>query len=290
MNWLYSGLAVWLNDKENHKNDVLYEDSLVGKLFLFQFLNTFSSFFYIAFAPQIWESVTIAGCERNCVNLLAENLVVIFLVQLVVNNAAEYIHLVISTALNKAIAKGRTGMNTELTFCEKQYCLAGYGDLREGVDDYAELAMQFGFLTLFVAAFPLAPALGFIVNWVEIKADAWILLNFKRRPSPAMAEDIGAWQTVFRLIAVIAIVTNAALVSFVMDGLFGEYSLQFQVWAFGLVQCFAFLVQIAIAQFIPDVPEEVTLQLQRQDFLAGRAVRNVAQAVARAGGDGGAGC
>ena len=40
------------------------------------------------------------------------------------------------------------------------------------LNEYLELAIQYGFITLFVAAFPLAPFFAFINNIVEIRLDA----------------------------------------------------------------------------------------------------------------------
>lgn len=48
------------------------------------------------------------------------------------------------------------------------------------LDDYAELAIQYGYTTLFVAAFPLAPLLAYISNIVEIRTDAGKLLYVHR--------------------------------------------------------------------------------------------------------------
>lgn len=78
--------------------------------------------------------------------------------------------------------------------------------------DYAELAVQFGYITLFVVAFPLAPFLALANNYVEFRSDAFKLLTQMRRPVPRGCEDIGSWQGVFTAISCIAVVTNSALV------------------------------------------------------------------------------
>lgn len=78
--------------------------------------------------------------------------------------------------------------------------------------DYAELAVQFGYITLFLAAFPLAPFLALVNNYVEFRSDAFKLLTQMQRPIPRGAEDIGGWQRVFKLITCIAVITNSALV------------------------------------------------------------------------------
>jgi hypothetical protein len=68
--------------------------------------------------------------------------------------------------------------------------------------------MQFGFVTLFVAAFPLAPLFAFIHNMLEIRLDAWKLLVTMQKPMPASARDIGIWLPILDGIGKIAVFTN----------------------------------------------------------------------------------
>ena len=49
MNFLYRELAVYLTRFENHRTETEYEDALIVKTFLFQFFNSYSALFYIAF-------------------------------------------------------------------------------------------------------------------------------------------------------------------------------------------------------------------------------------------------
>ena len=43
-----------LTDRENHQTDTQYEDSMIVKNFIFNFINNYSSFFFIAyFAPYV---------------------------------------------------------------------------------------------------------------------------------------------------------------------------------------------------------------------------------------------
>ena len=39
MDMVYQKVAIWLTNREGHKTDLMYEDSLIGKLFVFQFIN-----------------------------------------------------------------------------------------------------------------------------------------------------------------------------------------------------------------------------------------------------------
>ena len=53
--------------------------------------------------------------------------------------------------------------------------------------------LQFGFTTIFVAAFPLAPLLALLNNIIEIRLDAYKFVTQWRRPLPSQAKDIGKW-------------------------------------------------------------------------------------------------
>ena len=70
--------------------------------------------------------------------------------------------------------------------------------------------IQFGFVTLFVASFPLAPLLALVNNILEIRVDAWKLTTQYRRMVPEKAQDIGAWQPIMQGIAILAVVTNVS--------------------------------------------------------------------------------
>lgn len=51
--------------------------------------------------------------------------------------------------------------------------------------------IQYGFTTIFVAAFPLAPLLALFSNLVEIRLDAIKMVRLRRRLVPRKAKDIG---------------------------------------------------------------------------------------------------
>ena len=63
--------------------------------------------------------------------------------------------------------------------------------------------LQFGFITIFVAAFPLAPLFALLNNWVEIRLDAQKFVCETRRAVAERAENIGIW---FKIIIIIIII------------------------------------------------------------------------------------
>lgn len=72
-------------------------------------------------------------------------------------------------------------------------------------------SQQFGNITLWSVIWPLAPVMGFINNWFELRSDALKICVNARRPVPKRSETIGPWLDVLGALARLAAFTNAAL-------------------------------------------------------------------------------
>merc|ERR1719162_2431938 len=79
-------VAVVLNNIENHETNTEYEDMLIAKVFIFQFINSFGSMFYIAFVKNAVGDVCKEG---DCLGELRTALSIIFVTRLVVGNIQE---------------------------------------------------------------------------------------------------------------------------------------------------------------------------------------------------------
>lgn len=71
--------------------------------------------------------------------------------------------------------------------------------------------IQYGFVTLFVAAFPLAPLFALLNNIGEIRLDAYKMVTQARRPLAERVEDIGAWYGILQGITYCAVVSNVSI-------------------------------------------------------------------------------
>lgn len=71
--------------------------------------------------------------------------------------------------------------------------------------------LQYGFVTLFVAAFPLAPLFALLNNIAEIRLDAYKMVKEARRPLAERVEDIGAWFGILRGVTYVAVVSNVCV-------------------------------------------------------------------------------
>lgn len=169
--------------------------------------------------------------------------------------------------------------------------------IQAGLKNYAEIAIQYGYTALFVTALPMAAAYALISNIIDVKGDAFKVLKMSQRPFPKGAEDIGTWQTIFLIITVAAVITNAALTVFTMDTL-NHFSFQLRMWIFigfqwtcftlqvwssflslllfrSIIHILDILRQAMIMEIIPDVPEEIEVQLQRTEFIVDKLIDKV---------------
>ncbi|XP_011785526.1 PREDICTED: anoctamin-9 [Colobus angolensis palliatus] len=84
-------------------------------------------------------------------------------------------------------------------------------------DEFMEMMIQYGFTTIFVAAFPLAPLLALFSNLVEIRLDAIKMIWLQRRLVPRKAKDIGTWLQVLETIGVLAVIANGMIIAFTSE-------------------------------------------------------------------------
>jgi hypothetical protein len=70
------------------------------------------------------------------------------------------------------------------------------------------VVLQFGFITIFVAAFPLAPLFALLNNWLEIRLDAHKFACETRRPVAERCQNIGVWFQILEGLAQLAVISN----------------------------------------------------------------------------------
>ncbi|XP_070784806.1 anoctamin-6 isoform X1 [Enoplosus armatus] len=225
LNILYERVAIWITNFELPRTKTDYENSLTLKMFLFQFVNYYSSCFYIAFAKGKavgfpGEPVYLLGKYRNeecdpggCLIELTTQLSIIMGGKAIWNNIQEVLLPWVKNLISRYCTKTSEKV---IPRWEQDYRLQTVSKLGLFYE-YLEMVIQFGFVTLFVASFPLAPVLALVNNLFEIRVDAWKITTQFRRIVPEKAQDIGAWQPILQGIAILAVATNAMIIAFTSD-------------------------------------------------------------------------
>uniref|UniRef100_A0A6Q2Y4K5 Anoctamin n=1 Tax=Esox lucius TaxID=8010 RepID=A0A6Q2Y4K5_ESOLU len=226
LNLMYERVAIWITDMEIPKTHLEYENKLTVKMFLFQFVNYYSSCFYVAFFKGKFvgypgDYIYMFGKLRNeecdpggCLIELTTQLVIVMVGKQVWGNIQEAL---VPWLMNWwGSRKARNHPESLYSRWEQDHDLQNFGHLGLFYE-YLEMVIQFGFITLFVASFPLAPLLALMNNIIEVRVDAWKFTTQFRRPVAAKAHSIGAWQEILNGVAVLSVVTNAFIVSFTSD-------------------------------------------------------------------------
>ncbi|CAH1104118.1 unnamed protein product [Psylliodes chrysocephalus] len=76
------------------------------------------------------------------------------------------------------------------------------------------MVLQYGFITIFVTAFPLAPLLALINNVLEMRLDAKKFIKYYRRPIPQRVKNIGVWYSILAIVGRISVASNAFIIAF----------------------------------------------------------------------------
>ncbi|XP_053316080.1 anoctamin-7 [Spea bombifrons] len=223
---VYKSLAQFLTQWEMHRTQTAYEDAFTVKVFIFEFVNYYSTPIYIAFLKGRFvgypgHDITIFHIRNEdcnpggCLIELAQQMLIIMVGKQVLNNVKECV-------VPKLVLWWRSiGFNPDKKHeqdkespWERDYRLVTYEGL---FDEYLEMVIQFGFITIFVAACPLAPLFALFNNWIEIRLDAQKFACEYRRPVAERAQGIGMWMSILEAITCIAVIANAFLVAFTSD-------------------------------------------------------------------------
>ncbi|CAH1800011.1 unnamed protein product [Owenia fusiformis] len=205
-----------------------YDDSLTLKLYMLQFVNYYSSIFYIAFfkgrfVGRPGDYNTLFGARQEecgqggCLIELCIQLAIIMVgKQLIQNNIMEIIIPMMTRLACRIMRKETPEKKKGRTPWVKDYLLAQM-DHRGLFFEYLEMLLQFGFITIFVAAFPLAPLFALLNNIMEIRCDASKFVTALRRPMAQRAQDIGMWYNLLFGISRLSILTNPLIIAFTSE-------------------------------------------------------------------------
>ncbi|CAI5663459.1 unnamed protein product [Oreochromis niloticus] len=270
MNLIYRYAAEFLTEWENHRLESSYQNHLVLKVLVFNFFNCFASLFYIAFVMQDME-------------LLRQSLATLLITSQILNQFMEaFLPYWLQRRRNKKmirkVQKRRMYEEKELPLVEQVRLEADMSTYLGTFDDYLELFLLFGYVSLFSCVFPLAAVLVVLNNITEVYSDAFKMCRVFKRPFADPAANIGVWQLAFEAMSVIAVVTNCALIGMSpqVRSYFPESETQLilcTVAAEHVLLGFKFILTF----LIQDVPKHIQDKLARLEFESLEALKKKRQ-------------
>ena len=322
LNKFYRSVATWLTENENHETARAHEDSLVLKRFFFEAFDTYIALFYLAFVQfdvrrLRTELVTIYTAD-SFRRLATESLIPTLSAKVMGwgkrKEMAELKRTASGDAKGDAAEAAGRLVNALEELDQEEY---------EQFDDYLEMVIEFGYVTLFASAFPLASCISVFCNLIEIKSDCYKLTHALQRPPAERVNSIGVWGGVLQVMMLLSIVTNASLFAFSSEqmaawfpDLFRTVDLSPEAAAAAKIKAMTmgaetvdldeqvavkgagrYVVLIAVAiehalfiaaavilVMVPAIPSWVQSELQRRGFEKAKAAKEVRrQAIAAAG-------
>ncbi|EQC39790.1 hypothetical protein, variant [Saprolegnia diclina VS20] len=269
-----SRMAFWLTEKENYMTQSEYEDNVVLKIFLMQGSIYYSALFFTAFlkhhtlgcydvsrtsfgAPSA-TNATIYGPTSNCLPEVENLLLCLFLYRMGKN--ALHIALPLLRYLRSLSAKAEDEVLDEV---EAELALSPLDNMYE---DYADIVVQFGLVTLFIFVAPIAPILAFLESAIQLRLDAFHLCCTMRRPLPMEAEDIGTWFTYIMLLSRLCILTNLGFLFFAASN-FADFSPHERTTLYLLCVALSLALFECAWMAVPGEPALKQVLLARHDFI-----------------------
>ncbi|KAL1790686.1 anoctamin-2 isoform X1 [Sigmodon hispidus] len=279
---IYGAVAKWLTKIEVPKTEQTFEERLILKAFLLKFVNAYSPIFYVAFFKgrfvgrpgsyvYVFDGYRMEECAPGgCLMELCIQLSIIMLgKQLIQNNIFEIgvpytCVFIIYGGENIGGLMKLPELNKNLT---AQYMMRKQWDLDYSLEpytgltpEYMEMIIQFGFVTLFVASFPLAPVFALLNNVIEVRLDAKKFVTELRRPDAVRTKDIGIWFDILSGIGKFSVIINAFVIAVTSDfipRLVYQYSYSHNGTLHGFVNhTLSFFNQFLYNQFVPKVSSD----------------------------------
>lgn len=280
LNLVYDKVAIMLTNWENHRTQSHYDNWLIIKLFMFQFVNSYTSLFYIAFfknKTRIFGSDSLLdGCQGGdnknelaggCIDELQIQLGTFLVISTLVNQISITILPYILNNWKRFLCFfcRRDQEKIKLPKWEMEYRLVqDEGDMFK----YNQLVIQYGYVVLFGAAFPLAPVIALINNLLNVRVYSVQMLKLNNRPNRRGANSIGVWYWILEFLGIVSVITNCALIGFTHPIVYNYVKDAFGVLVVIVVlEHIIILIKIIMEVLIQDIPYNVRKAKIKQDWI-----------------------
>ena len=207
VNLLYYYVAKYLNEWENHFTINKKTTSFAQKLILFDFLNSYSSLFYIAFIKPYNE-----GCvNNNCLKELETQMYSIFFIYVAVF-IFELVYLYGIYYYNKKkLGNINIGNSLEIQGLEHQMMMSPMEDINL---EYNDIINQFGYVCLFSVAAPLTPLIVFLLAIINRITNYYKFVHLKRIDTLWECNGISFYKDIIKIFLFVGIMVNVAIFLF----------------------------------------------------------------------------
>ena len=207
MNFIYYEIAIYLNNWENHFSLTEKNNSLSLKLILFDFMNSYSSLFYIAFIKPYNE-----GCiNNNCPKELETTMYSIFFIYIsVFIGEIIYLYIIYFYQKSKMLSLIKEE-HIQSQSLEHQIIIPPTLNLNI---EYSDIINQFGFVCFFSIAAPLTPLIIFVLSLFFRILNYYKFVHLKRIEILDASKGISFYNKIIKMFLFIGVMINVAIFMF----------------------------------------------------------------------------
>ncbi|KAJ5079370.1 ngep-related [Anaeramoeba ignava] len=253
LDYFYRKIAFYLSSWENHKTEEAFQNAMIIKLFPFQFVNSFSSLFVIAFVSRLPD-------------FLDTQLASLLLTRLAIGNFQELVVPFLKGKFRNCCSTFSRKSEKKMNPIVNQSNLPQYDNT---IDDYSEMMLQLGYISLFSVSIPAVSFLAYLNNLIEIKVDS-AKLRTMQRPLPRIRIGIGNWSYILNVISVLVVMINTALIAITysdsLKDLSGFDTTNNRLWWLIGLEHAIFLIKYICHMIIPDTTTEVSDAIKQEQF------------------------
>jgi len=274
---IFDPIARFLNELEAHSTKAEAENYLILKKFPLQFVNRYSGLLYLTFWKRdlakvrelLFLSLFFGAIINNAIELFPPYLRQIS--KFINEKRSPQEPVTNSVAISIPDASNCTTISDKdaIKIIEDELSYQDY-DIDE---DYLEMVIQFGYVTMFAVAFPLTPIFAIVNNYFEFYVDFRKLSNCQR-PKFVYRSSIGSWQTCLQIISFVSILTNCFMLAIVSEKLHvlvpiqsyhflfdTEYGRLVAMW---ILEHILLGIKLTLMSVIPDIPRNIRIYQAKQ--------------------------
>ncbi|CAD8176392.1 unnamed protein product [Paramecium pentaurelia] len=289
---LYKRLCKSLVTWENHMYDSEQEYSYILKVFLFEFLISYVSVVYVAIFESDANSLSVSVASiiitRGVISNVKSNLLPFAIFKLEKRSFtklfSEFKQLFqrriqekknIPKICNQVFSSEKLTHDQQLLFLQELEMSRIKGPQKILYDEYTNIAIQFGYTTMFAPTFPAAPLFFMINCYINLRSSIYNYQHILKRERAQAADSIGIWLYIFEILNYSSTFMNCIVIGTVnkeqFKGIIGNQDALYSAFFLAAIEHILLLIKYILDVSIPDCPYWVEKELRRQIHQEGKS-------------------
>ncbi|CAD8159360.1 unnamed protein product [Paramecium octaurelia] len=283
---LYKRLCKYVVNWENHRFNSEMQHSYVLKVFLFEFLISYISVVYAVLfktdQTQLALSVASIIITRGLISNLQSNCLPYLLYKYLkwgLRDQFETFQVFKEQfkICDMQYVKEKLKQAQQIEFMKLMEDSNNKQPQKDLYEEYTDIAIQFGYTTMFSPAFAAAPLFFLLNQFINLQFSISNYQRVLKRERAQAADSIGIWLSIFELMNYCSTFMNCLVIGIVnkaeFEGLIGDSNPLIQVLVLAAIEHILLLIKYLLGIMIPDCPYWVSKELRKYAYFEGQSAK-----------------